>query len=69
MNVKEFLLTEKKINLSAIAWEMWPDNKGAHSYLSRKLNNIDGRTFTDKDSALALKVLKNLGIKIDELTP
>lgn len=67
MDVKEFLLTSKELNLSGIAELMWPSNKGAASYLSRKLHGIDNRTFTQKDSELALKVLKDLGVRIDSL--
>jgi hypothetical protein len=67
MNVKEFLLTRKEINLSGIAELMWPTNKSAASYLSRKLNGLDNRTFTQKDAELALRVLKDLGVSIDDL--
>jgi hypothetical protein len=67
MIVKEFLLTSKEINLTAIALKMYPTNKGAQSYLSRKLNGIDNRTFTKKDAELALKVLNDLGTEISNL--
>jgi len=67
MDVKQFLLKSKELNLSGIAELMWPTNKSAASYLSRKLHGIDNRTFTQKDAALALKVLNELGVKISQL--
>jgi hypothetical protein len=67
MDVKEFLLTTKEINLTAIAQLMWPENKTAKTYLSKKLHGLDNRVFTDKDAELALKVLKDLGERIDGL--
>lgn len=67
MNVKDFLLSSKELNLSGIAELMWPTNKKAASYLSRKLHGLDNRSFTAKDAELALKVLNELGVKIKEL--
>jgi hypothetical protein len=67
MNVKDFLLSSKELNLSGIAELMWPSNKSAASYLSRKLHGLDNRVFTEKDAELALKVLKELGVKIGDL--
>jgi hypothetical protein len=67
MDVKEFLLTSKELNLSSIAGLMWPTNKRAASYLSRKLNGLDSRSFTEKDAELAFKVLKDLGQRIEQL--
>jgi hypothetical protein len=67
MKVKEFLMTSKEINLKGIAELMWPSNASANTYLSKKLNGLDGRTFTDKDAELALKVLKELGQSIKTL--
>jgi hypothetical protein len=67
MDVKEFLLRSRELNLSGIAELMWPTNKRAASYLSRKLNGLDNRSFTEKDAELALKVLKDLGHRIQLL--
>lgn len=67
MDIKEFLLNTKEINLTGIAEQMWPNNKSAKTYLSKKLNGLDNRVFTQKDAELALKVLNELGIKISEL--
>ena len=64
MDFKEYLLTQKEFQLSALAKLMWPDNKAADSYLSKKLNNLDGRTFTVNDEILARKALKALGVKL-----
>jgi hypothetical protein len=66
-SIKEFLKNETDINVFSIAHKMWPNNKGAHVYLSKKLNGLDNRVFTPKDAELALKVLKELGVKINEL--
>jgi hypothetical protein len=67
MKVKEFLLTSTEINLKGIAQLMWPSNASANTYLSKKLNGLDDRSFTDKDAELALKVLKELGKSIKGL--
>lgn len=66
-SIKEFLKNEKDINVYSIAHKMWPNNKGAHVYLSKKLNGLDNRVFTSKDAELALKVLKDLGVRIKTL--
>ena len=68
MTVEEFLKTEKGINLAPIASKMYPNNKSANTYLVNKLNKNDNRKFTEKDAELALKALKELSIKIIELT-
>lgn len=62
MTVKEYLLTTTDINLAELARKMWPTNKNAKSYLSRKLSG--DRPFTDKDAVLARKVLIELGHKL-----
>jgi hypothetical protein len=67
MEIKEFLLTTESLNLTGIAKLMWPSNKSAKTYLSKKLNGLDGRTFTDKDAALALKALNELADDIKKL--
>ena len=64
MTFKEYLLTQKEFQLSALAKLMWPDNKTADNYLSRKLHDLTGRTFTAKDEILARKALKELGISL-----
>jgi len=69
MTVKEFLLTNKIINNGELARLMYPGNqKSAHTYLSRKLSESDGRVFTSKDAQKALDVLKSLGIEVTSLT-
>jgi hypothetical protein len=64
MTVMEFLKTSP-IDQKYIADRMWPKNKNAKVYLSMKLSGI--RPFTQKDADLAMKVLKELGVKISEL--
>lgn len=67
MTVKEFLKSEKTLNLSAIAAKMYPTNKSAKTYLTNKLNENDNRKFTKKDGQKALTVLKELAVKVTEL--
>jgi hypothetical protein len=64
MDFKDYLLTQKEFQLSALAFRMWPNNKAADTYLSKKLNGLDDRTFTAKDEILARKALKELGISL-----
>jgi hypothetical protein len=64
MTVTEFLKTSP-IDQKYIADRMWPKNKNAKVYLSMKLSGI--RPFTKKDAELALKVLHELGAKINDL--
>lgn len=64
MDFKEYLKTQTDFQLSALARLMWPDNKTADTYLSKKLNELDGRKFTDKDEIEARKALKILGVKL-----
>ena len=68
MTVEEFLKNHCKIDLGFIASEMYPSNKSAISYLSKKLNKKDNRTFTKKDAELALSVLKKYCEGISTLT-
>lgn len=68
MTVKEFLKTERGINLASLAFKMYPNNKSANTYLVNKLNKNDNRNFTQKDSELALNSLKELSIKIINLS-
>lgn len=62
MDFKEYLINQKDIVLSALAFRMWPDNKAADKYLSAKLTG--GRPFTAKDEKKARKALKQLGVKL-----
>ncbi|MDB5240069.1 MAG: hypothetical protein JWP57_694 [Spirosoma sp.] len=66
MDVKDFLKTNKDINLSELAQKMWPNNKSAKTYLSRKINGE--RPFTRKDAELAKRVLGELGVTLTSLT-
>lgn len=66
MDFKEYLQTQKEFQLSALAKLMWPQNKTADNYLSRKLNGLTGRSWTEKDEKLARKALKELGIHLVE---
>ncbi|WP_312306488.1 hypothetical protein [Chryseobacterium sp.] len=68
MTVEDYLKNHCKVDLSHIASKMWPTNKNASAYLSRKLNNADGRSFTKKDSEKALLALKELSIELNNLT-
>ena len=67
MNVKEYLLSGKE-NLSVTASLMYPNNKNAVAYLSRKLHGKDNRSFTKKDADKALKALKEKCDFISDLT-
>ena len=61
MDFKEYLLTQSKFNLAKLAFLMWPDNKTAPHYLSKKLHNISNRKFTKADEDLARECLAKLG--------
>jgi hypothetical protein len=61
MEMEEYLKTQKDINLTALAKRMWPNNNYADNYLSKKLNGLDGRKWTDKDTELARLKLNELG--------
>jgi len=65
--IKDFLRTNTDINTYSIAQKMWPKNKAAHVYLSRKISDKADRPFTKKDAELALKILNELADKIKEL--
>ena len=69
MTVEEFLKTEKAINLSQIAFKMYPNNKSANTYLINKLNGNDNRKFTKKDSQLAVLALKDICKYINKIKP
>lgn len=64
MEFKEYLLSQSQVHLSEIAFRMWPNNKTANNYLSKKLHGKMGFTFTEKDDKLARQALKELGIKL-----
>lgn len=66
MDFKEYLLSDKEINLAALANRMWPTNKSAKTYLSAKLNGKGERDFTRSDEKLARKCLGEMGIKFKE---
>lgn len=68
MTVEDYLKNDCKVDLGYIASEMYPSNKSAISYLSKKLNKKDNRTFTKKDGELAINALKKLSIEISSLT-
>lgn len=65
MKAKEFLTNEPSVNASAIANKMWPTNKSAKTYMSRKLSG--DRPWTEKDEAKALEVLNELADRIKSL--
>lgn len=68
MTVKEFLKTNKLINLSAVAKLMYPTNSDAPAYLLRKLSDGATRPFTVKDSEKALEILKQLSVSVSGIT-
>ena len=64
MTAKEFLLNDDRISAKGIAKLMWPNNKHANTYLSKKLNDKNGLTWTDADEAKALAVFSQLKIEL-----
>lgn len=67
MDYKEYLLNQSAINLAYIAGKMWPTNKSAKTYLSMKLNDNGGRTWTTKDNDLAKRAINELGEELKNL--
>ncbi|MGJ1499639.1 hypothetical protein ACR79R_20165 [Sphingobacterium spiritivorum] len=65
MKIKEFLTNGGAINLRYVAAKMWPTNKSADAYMSRKLNG--DRPWTDKDERKAKQILNDLADLIKEL--
>jgi len=65
MDYKDYLINHSPIELSYIAGKMWPENKAAKSYLSKKLSGE--RPWTEKDNALAKKVINELGDELSKL--
>ncbi|RYF09133.1 MAG: hypothetical protein EOO42_24270 [Flavobacteriales bacterium] len=57
MMVQEYLMNTP-IALKYIAGLMWPNNKGAEIYLSKKLKG--DRPFTSKDQELAIEALREI---------
>lgn len=68
MNFKEYLLKQSQVQLSEIAFRMWPGNNTAPNYLSKKLHDKMGLTFTSNDDILARKALGELGIKLVDIS-
>lgn len=68
MTVEEYLKTNKAVNISEVAKLLYPKNKTAKSYLSKKLNKKDGMQFTITDAEKAMEALKTLYGNINELT-
>ena len=68
MTVEEYLKKNKAVSVSEVASLMFPKNKTAKSYLSKKLNQKDGLSFTQRDAVNALKAIKDLYGVIDSLT-
>jgi hypothetical protein len=57
MTVEDYLKNHCKVDLGYIAIRMWPNNKSALSYLSKKLHKKHGKTFTQADAKKAMKIL------------
>jgi len=68
MTVEEYLKTSKAVNISEVAKILYPKNKTAKSYLSKKLNKKDGFKFNLVDAENALEALKKLYGNINDLT-
>lgn len=68
MTVEKYLKENKAVNVSEVAKLMFPKNQSAKSYLSKKLNQKDGLSFTQRDAVNALKAIKDLYGVIDSLT-
>lgn len=65
MKAKDFLINDPSINTGFIASEMWPTNRSAKTYMSRKLNGE--RPWTEKDEDKAKEVLNHLADRIKEV--
>ncbi len=68
MDFKQYLLSQSQIQLSEIAFRMWPNNKTADNYLSKKLHDKMGKRFNDNDEKLARNALKELGVKLIDVS-
>ncbi|QMW05298.1 hypothetical protein [Spirosoma foliorum] len=63
MELRKFLKSIKEdISLTSLARKVWPDNKDAESYLTRKING--GRPLTAKDEEKIRTALQELGYKL-----
>jgi hypothetical protein len=65
MDFKEYINKQCPIDKAFIAERMWPTNKGAKSYLSKKLSGE--RPWTEKDNDLAKKVINEYGHELTRL--
>lgn len=65
MDFKEYILTVCPVDKAFVAERMWPTNKAAKSYLSKKLSGE--RSWTDKDNELAKKVINEIGEELANL--
>lgn len=65
MDFKEYLTTVCPVDKAYIANRMWPENKAAKSYLSKKLSGE--RPWTEKDNDLAKRVINEIGIELSKL--
>ncbi|GAB3881164.1 GIY-YIG nuclease family protein [Spirosoma agri] len=65
-DILDFLKSTRWLNIDWVANQMWPNNKSANTYLSRKLSGE--RPFTRKDALLAKDVLNKLGVTLTELS-
>ena len=68
MTVEKYLKENKAVSVSEVAKRMFPKNKTAKSYLSKKLNKKDGFKFTLADAEKALEALKKIYGNINCLT-
>lgn len=67
-SLEKYLKENKAVSVSEVAKLMYPKNKTAKSYLSKKLNKKDGFKFTLVDAENALEALKTLYGNINDLT-
>lgn len=59
MKVRDYLISQNAVTLAYVASQMWPGNKSAKVYLSKKLNGALPWTQADEESAL--EILRKLG--------
>ncbi|HLT86475.1 MAG TPA: hypothetical protein VKZ57_02730 [Sphingobacterium sp.] len=62
---KDFLVQHRWLNLKTLAHEIYPTNKSAETYLSRKLRGV--RPWTEKDEIKAKKALIRIAKKLEKL--
>lgn len=69
MDIKQYLKEQADISLAALAFRMWPNNLSADTYLSNKLSDKENsRKWTKSDEKLARKALKELGVKLIDVS-